>query len=117
MWRHLPVRQPVIALSALNDNEGLTYFTQLAWHHTLLTWPHLWRTVQKLNFHSDAHKQQKGANQREYILFGSRLDFSLSPSDRRWGRQGNSRRRWGLGEHREERKTIADRPDWRKDIY
>lgn len=53
--------------SALNDNEGLTRFTQLAWHHALVTWPRLWCTVQKLNFHSDAHKQQKGTNQREYI--------------------------------------------------
>lgn len=103
--------------SALNDNEGLTHFTQLARHHALVTWPCLWRTVQKLNFHSDAHKQQKGANQREYILFRSRLDFSLSPSNRRRGKQGKLRRRWGRGEHREERKTMADRPDWRKDIY
>lgn len=102
-------------LSALNDNEGLTRFTQLAWHHTLVTWPCLWHTVQKLNFHSDAHKQQKGMNQREYISFGSRLNFSLSPTDWRWGWRGKSRRRWG--EHREERKTMADRPDWQKDIY
>ena len=48
MRRHLPLRQPVIQLSLLNDNEGLTHFTQLAWHHAPLTWSCLWCTVQKL---------------------------------------------------------------------
>lgn len=70
--------------SALNDNEGLTRFTQLAWHHALVTWPHLWRAVQKLNFYRlspPSHKQQKRLeSDRIYsILFRSRLDFSVTP--------------------------------------
>ncbi len=84
---------------ALNDNEGLTHFTQLALHHALVTWPRVWHTVQKLNFYSDTHKQRRGANQREYMSFGSRLDFSLSPSDQRGGGDKGCRGGDGDGEN------------------
>ena len=54
---------------ALNDNEDLTHLTQLAWHHAVVTCPRLWHTVQKLNFRSDAYKQQKGRkSERIYIV-------------------------------------------------
>lgn len=78
VWRHLPVWQAIIPLSALNDNEGLTRFTQLAWHRALVTWPRLCGAVQKLNFHRLPHTRannKRVANQREYAVYCSDPDL------------------------------------------